>query len=310
MPTSAFTAPRPLHLRNIPRSCLHLSLNAASCAVSGALPTVVVKIQYNGAAFHGWERKPGLRTVQGTLESALASLQPIYPPMLVSAASKTDRGTHAAGQVASFVPSVTHSGSWRAALNARLPTDVVVVSCANAPRDFDARSDAQWRRYRYTILTSREPSVFLRELVWHFYQAPLDVRAMNEAASYLAQIASEAPRDMSAFRKTKSPAAHTDIQVYASSVTRPRPHVVELEVRASWFVHGMMRLLAAALVEVGRGAMSVVEFRRIVETGDRESVKHSAPAAGLCLLEVGYLPGVCPLVDADHHALGLSDFCC
>jgi tRNA pseudouridine38-40 synthase len=247
-----------------------------------------------------------LRTVQGTVEAALASL--LSSPVGVAAASKTDRGAHAAGQVVSFTSPVRRSGSWRTALNARLPDDVVVVGAAtSATGSFDARRDASWRRYRYTILTSPQPSVFIRTLAWHYYHDPLDVVAMNEAAGFLVEFAGNSPNDLSAFRKAKSPAAHTNIQVHDANVSRPRMHVIELEVRANWFVHGMMRLIAAALVEVGRGAISVEDFRSIVVTGDRGRVKHSAPAAGLCLLDVGYLPGVCPLEQAESQVLGLSD---
>jgi tRNA pseudouridine38-40 synthase len=116
---------------------------------------------------------------------------------------------------------------------------------------------------------------------------------MHSAAQIL--VRPRASRDLSVFRKARSAASHTNIHVLGADVYMRHPYIVELEVKADWFVYGMMRLLAAALVEVGRGAWSLSDFDRAVETGDRSAVRHSAPAAGLCLLEVGYETGVCPL---------------
>jgi tRNA pseudouridine38-40 synthase len=159
------------------------------------------------------------------------------------------------------------------------------------------------------LYTSPVPSLFLSGLSWHVYKYPINAFAMNEAALLLLE--PEGSSDMSAFRKSRSAASHTHINVMDAFVVRSRPHIVEIEVTADWFVYGMMRFLAAALVEVGRGSWSLADFRRIVEQGDRAAVKHSAPAAGLCLLEVGYAAEKYPFQDCEVASnlmhLGLSD---
>lgn len=135
--------------------------------------------------------------------------------------------------------------------------------------------------------------MFTAPFVWHYYARPLDVGVMHAAAQLLR---SAAPRDMSAFRKKRASARHTmitvsDVQVRAVGGSGA---LVELEVTADWFVYGMMRLLAATLVRVGAGQLTVAEFGEIVENGLRDRVTFSAPANGLCLLQVTYPRDVDP----------------
>jgi len=152
-----------------------------------------------------------------------------------------------------------------------------------------------WRRYRYTIHTDAQPSVFLTPFTWHYYNHTLDVNKMHAAALTLR---CDKPQDFSAFRKARSPASHSQITLQDISVRRESKYgrFVELEVRADWFVYGMMRLLAASLVQVGSGSLSVDQFSEIAKAGRRESIKFSAPPNGLCLLEVGYSDEVNPFI--------------
>jgi tRNA pseudouridine38-40 synthase len=148
-------------------------------------------------------------------------------------------------------------------------------------------------------------------LSWHVYKYDLNESAMNAAVQILLE--SNGSSNLSAFRKARSAASHTNINVLNAFVVRSRAHIVELEVTADWFVYGMMRLLTAALVNVGTGSWSIAEFRRIVEHRDRSAILHAAPAAGLCLLEVGYKPGKSPFqcksaINLNESHLGLSDF--
>lgn len=143
--------------------------------------------------------------------------------------------------------------------------------------------------------------MFLAPLAWHYYQHTLDVSKMHAAAQCLL---SDVPKDLSAFRKARAPAAHTQISVVHISVERAldAPHLVHIEVRASWFVYGMMRLLSSALVQVGSGVMSVAQFQRAVEEGRRQDVKFSAPACGLCLVDVTYPADVDPFLQKGNES--------
>src|SRR3954447_20299145 len=120
------------------------------------MATSRLDIEYDGAAFAGWARQPGHRTVQGELERALAVLLPA--PVALAGAGGTDRGVHALGQVASYEgePAAVRS------LNALLDDDVAVLASVAAPDGFDARGDARSRTYRYRVLPRRERSAFAR----------------------------------------------------------------------------------------------------------------------------------------------------
>lgn len=183
-----------------------------------------------------------------------------------------------------------------------------VTEAAFATNTFDARRSALWRRYRYSVRNSPSQSVFLAPFTWHYYKHALNVPAMHAAAQSLR---SATPRDMSAFRKAGAPAAHTMITVHDIGVRRADGDggLVELDVTANWFVYGMMRLLAATLVQVGSGAISVQDFIRVVEDGRREEVRFSAPPNGLCLLEVGYPTELDPfcMAKGDDGARQVSD---
>lgn len=258
---------------------------------------IALRVQYRGTRFHGWAAQPsGVRTVSGVLLAAAADIVGADAAISLAGASRTDAGAHARGQVALLrAPGAFAAGhAWARALNGRLPDDVRVSASAAAAHAFDARRSALWRRYVYSLRAARAPDVFADPFAWRVGRA-LDVRAMDAAARSLV---SSAAGDLAAFRKQGAHARHTMIHVMDARVRKADrdEEVVEIEVTANWFVYGMMRLLAAALVDVGSGEMSLESFRRIVQEGDRDAVKTSAPANGLCLMHVGYASDLDPFL--------------
>lgn len=178
--------------------------------------------------------------------------------------------------------------SYCRALNSRLPETVRITRAAEARTDFHSRHSAVTRSYRYTLLTAPQPSVFVSPFVWHVYRDPLDTARMARAAETLVT-GSGHTIDLSAFRKRGAAARHTRISVQRVAVVVEGSYV-HVDVCASWFVYGMMRLLVASLVRVGLQLLSVDEFKRIVVDGDRACVPSSAPPNGLCLVGVDYGP--------------------
>ncbi|MCI3281474.1 tRNA pseudouridine(38-40) synthase TruA [Synechococcus sp. PCC 6717] len=238
-------------------------------------------IQYQGMAFHGWQRQVGQRTVQEVLEQAIARV--VNHPVSVVAAGRTDAGVHAAGQVAHVtVNSPIPAHRWPAVLNARLPMDVLIRAAAAVPEHWHARFSALWRRYRYTLYTDPCPNLFLRGLTWHCYQYPLDTESMQAVLLPLV-----GRHHLSAFHRAGSKRRHSWVEVQEVSCQR-RGALVEIEVQASGFLYGMMRLLVGLLVQVGQGRRSPASFTEIWQQEQRHLVKYAAPAAGLCLLGVGY----------------------
>ncbi len=249
-----------------------------------AAPTtqrVALVIQYQGTAFHGWQRQPNGRTVQEELESALA--QVVGQSVTVHGAGRTDAGVHAAAQVAHFAaPAHIPGHRWADILNSRLPDDVLVRGSATVPDDWHARFSASWRRYRYSLYTDPCPNLFARPFSWHYYHAPLQPELIQSALDPLL-----GRHHLSAFHRAGSSRPHSWVDVQAAECYR-QGSFVHIEVQASGFLYGMMRLLVGLLVEVGRGARSPAEFTDLWLQQRREEVKYAAPARGLCLLRVGY----------------------
>lgn len=249
--------------------------------MSTASSRVALVIQYLGTNFYGWQRQPHHRTVQAEIETALAAF--IGYPVTLYGAGRTDTGVHAAAQVAHFKysgPIPAHK--WAKILNGRLPTDILIRASAPVSSGWHAQFSARWRRYRYTIYTASEPNLFLEPYSWHYYHRPLQIGAMQAALNTLL-----GKHDLSAFRRAGSARRHSWVEVQAAQCYQNGP-LVQLEIQASGFLYGMVRLIVGMLVEVGAGTRSPQAFTRIWQEKKRGLVKYAAPAKGLCLLRVGY----------------------
>jgi tRNA pseudouridine38-40 synthase len=247
---------------------------------SGAQRIALV-VQYVGTHFCGWQWQPRQRTVQGELEALIGAIA--GHPVSLHGAGRTDSGVHAAAQVAHFeTSSPIPPARWMSVLNGRLPGDVVIRASAAVPDTWHARFSASWRRYRYTLYTDRTPNLFLKPYVWHYYHQPLDAQAMHQALQPLI-----GNHSLDAFQRAGSRRPHAWVEVQ-EAFCRRRDTFIEIEVQASGFLYGMMRLLVGLLVQVGEGSRSLQNFTQIWQDQRRDLVKHSAPAQGLCLLCVGY----------------------
>lgn len=247
---------------------------------------------YRGTDFSGWAAQPGRRTVQGVLEDWLPKLLRIDPPVQLTCAGRTDAGVHARGQVChlDLAPDViTDDGSTLLRRFARvLPDDLVVRSVRRAPAGFDARFSAVWRRYAYRLSDDPVPPDPLhRDHVTH-WPRPLDLAAMNEAASRLIGL-----KDFAAFCKRRDGATtiRTLIEFSGRRVDHgPLAGTLEFTVLADAFCHSMVRSLVGGLVRVGEGARPVDWPAELLAAGQRNSGVPLMPAAGLTLEQVGYPP--------------------
>lgn len=242
---------------------------------------VALVIQYLGTHFHGWQRQPDRRTVQEEIEKAIASV--VRHPVTLHGAGRTDTGVHAAAQVAHFnVSSPIPADKWATILNGSLPDDIQILASATVPSNWHARFSASWRRYRYTLYTAERPNLFVAPFCWHYYHAPLQESIVQAALDPLV-----GRHHLAAFHRAGSRRQHSWVDVQAVECYRKGPFVY-LEIQASGFLYGMVRLLVGMLVEVGSGKRSLANFTDIWVNQRREQVKYAAPAKGLCLLRVGY----------------------
>lgn len=245
------------------------------------LKRIALVIQYLGTNYHGWQRQPHYKSVQEEIENAI-SLTVGYP-VTIFGAGRTDSGVHGAGQVAHFnINSAIPPDRWSKVLNGCLPNDILVRASAQVANDWHSCFSALYRRYRYTIYTGKSPNLFLQPFSWHYYHQPLDESLIQQALNPLLGV-----HDFSAFRRAGSKRLHSILEVQEVCCDRTED-LIHIEIQASGFLYGMVRLLVGMLVEVGTKKKSLSEFQDIWLDRRRDLVKYSAPAKGLCLLRVGY----------------------
>jgi tRNA pseudouridine38-40 synthase len=254
----------------------------------GGLATVRVRLDigYDGTGFSGWARQPGQRTVQGTLEDALARVLGLAEPPALTVAGRTDAGVHARGQVAhADLPADrwADTGPTVARRLARLlPPDVRVHRLAPAPPGFDARFSAIWRRYAYRVCDDLALADPLARHATLWYPRPLDIAAMNEAARECL-----GEHDFAAFCRRRD-GASTVRTLLRLAWARPGPAVAEATVVADAFCHNMVRALVGALLKVGDGSRPAGWPAQVLAARIRDPAVPVAGPQGLCLEEVGY----------------------
>ncbi len=293
---------------------------------AGKRPTTAVPMRnikltvaYDGTDFAGWQRQPNQRTVQGALEHALARATRQH--VAVRAASRTDKGVHALGQVACF----EYCGSLplqslQRAVNAWLPDDVVVTGIAEVSPWFHPNRDAASKCYRYVICNGPIRSVFWRRYCWQYPRTLLDVETMQAAAALLLGV-----HDFRSFQSRGSPRENTVRTLFAVRVARcdtPLPlaaafpgavfqepalphgsaewtagegqgrargaNWIIIEVVGDGFLYQMVRTLVGTLVEVGRGKRPAHWVADVLAAKDRCCAGPTAPGGGLCLAGVDY----------------------
>lgn len=241
-------------------------------------------LSYDGAQFHGWAAQPGLRTVQGDVEAALATVLRLEETAPLTCAGRTDAGVHARGQVAHVdlndevdVESLGHR------LRSLLPDDIGLRALAVAPDGFDARFSALERRYVYRLCDHgpADPLARGHVVAW---PRELDVEAMNAASALLL-----GEHDFAAFCR-KRDGATTIRTLLALHSERIDDGVLATTVRADAFCHSMVRSLMGALVAVGEHRFDPPWVASVLETGEREARVRVMPAHGLVLEEVVYPP--------------------
>lgn len=237
-------------------------------------------LEYDGTAYRGWQVQPGLDTIQGRLEAALSRLA--GSPVQVMGAGRTDAGVHALGQVASCRADIRlDDRSLRRALNAILPTDIVVAEVETAPEEFDARRSARSKTYRYTLLRRAYPSALERRYCLYVPYA-VDMAAMADAAQCLV-----GTHDFSAFRAGTCAAA-TPIRTLSRAAWRAEGDLWRFEVEGNAFLQHMVRIIVGTLLDVGRGTRRPADLPGILASRDRRRAGTTAPPHGLCLVTVAY----------------------
>jgi len=245
------------------------------------LQTFRLIIEYDGSGFHGWQRQKKDRTVQETIEKALAIMT--REKVTVIGSGRTDAGVHALGQVACFkTRSRLDARVFLTGLNSLLPGDVVVHACDPMPDVFHARFDVASKRYRYHILNRPIAPAIGRQFVWHI-RKPLDTAAMTQAAMIML-----GTHDFKAFEGKGSPRDHSIRTVTDSTIKATGDGNLTYDIQANGFLRFMVRNIVGTLVEVGLGKIDSQKVRKILQSKDRSRAGATAPPQGLFLMDVTY----------------------
>ena len=237
-------------------------------------------ICYDGTRYRGWQRLAGVEnTIQGKLESTLSRM--LNEPIEVSGSGRTDAGTHALGQVASFrCNSSMPCDQILAGLRTYLPEDIGVIACKNASERFHARLNAKTKTYCYRLWNSTHPCVFERKFVYADAR-DLDVEAMQNAANLLV-----GTHDFAAFCSNKRMKKSTVRTIHNFEIRR-HGHELRFTVTGNGFLQHMVRIMVGTLLEVGCGERTAESIRELFDAA-RADAGPAVPACGLCLMEVSY----------------------
>ncbi len=239
-------------------------------------------IEYDGGAYHGWQRQKDLPTVQGAIEAALRTMT--RRSVKVIGAGRTDAGVHAFNQVANFLVQTRHAPEvFKKGLNGLLARDIVIKDCKQVNDEFHARYDAQSKVYDYCILNRPLPAAVFRQYAWHI-KKDLDLHAMRATIPFF-----KGQHDFSAFQASGSPRSHAVRTVIEATMTsKDAEAYLVFTIEANGFLRGMVRNIVGTLVEVGLGKLLPGEFQHILMSKDRRRAGVTAPPHGLFLREVKY----------------------
>lgn len=247
---------------------------------------VALTVAYDGEGFAGFQRQPGLRTVQGRVEEALAVI--LRRTVETTGAGRTDTGVHALGQVMTFPaagdePEAMVLGR---SLNALCGPGITVRDIRLMPAGFDARHSALVREYRYRLVTGSVPPLFLERYAW-WVRGRLDLDAMRRAGEALL-----GEHDFASFCVTESARGKNTRRGIELLEIEPSCEMGEecvvVRIRGRAFLHSMVRIIVGTLVEVGKGRRSEEWVTEALQACDRAAAGPTAPPHGLTLWSVTY----------------------
>ena len=239
-------------------------------------------IAYNGAAYHGWQRQvEGLDTVQLQIEQTVCRV--VRHPVNVMAASRTDAGVHAAGQVANFYSNnfAIPLAGMRSAVNSRLPHDIAVLSAVEVADDFHASRSAVGKTYRYRIFVAPQRPVELNGQVYHYWR-PLEIEPMRQAAARLL-----GTHDFRGFTSSMEVRENSVRTIRRCEVAEAGSEI-HITVQGDGFLYNMVRNIVGTLLEVGRGHWPPDRIDLVLQSLNRADAGPTAPPDGLTLMCVHY----------------------
>ncbi|MDD6309189.1 MAG: tRNA pseudouridine(38-40) synthase TruA [Clostridia bacterium] len=241
---------------------------------------VVIKMMFDGAGYHGFQRQNNGITVQETVEEAIFAVTREKTPLI--GCSRTDAGVHAKNYVAMFATNTKIPMSLLPkAINSALPEDIRVMGAQEAPPGFHPIASAVEKTYEYTIVNRRCMDVFMRDRAW-FYPKPLQTEEMCAAAKHFL-----GEHDFAAFMAAGG-SAKTSVRTIKTLSVLEEDGIIRIRISANGFLYNMVRIITGTLVCVGNGRLQSADIPAIIASCDRRRAGMTAPPHGLMLLETVY----------------------
>ncbi len=241
-----------------------------------------LKIAYDGSNYLGWQKTPTGPSIEGTLQKVLEKI--LQEPIQLQAASRTDAGVHARGQVVNFFSNHEHVDLYKmlASLNGLLPKDIAVLSIDQVEASFHPTLDCIGKEYHYSISLGPVCLPEYQTTSWHFPYA-VDISKMNRALDQFIGI-----HDFAAFCNVKKNETYesTVREVKGIVIETDRPNFLTIKIKGNHFLYKMVRNIVGTLIWVGAGKIEPEDISKILITKDRTLAGVTAPAHGLVLAEV------------------------
>ena len=246
---------------------------------------VQLLVAYDGTDFHGWQTQLNQRAAQSEIESIAQRV--VRHPVNLIASGRTDAGVHAAGQVCNFHTSCDlPPGKLCHAIGSRLPEDISLLRVRDVPAGFHAMRSAVSKLYRYRIHHhNRRPVGRQQQRYAYHYYRPLNVELMRQAARHFV-----GTYDFKAMASTRSTPRLSNIRTILCCDVYTAYEEIRIDVRGTGFLHNQVRNMVGTLVEIGKERWPPDAVAEILESRDRQNAGATAPAHGLCLQWVEYVP--------------------
>ncbi len=237
-------------------------------------------VAYDGTNYHGFQRQKNALAVQEVIERGIESL--VKRKVSITAASRTDSGVHARGQVFNVILNTSiPTNNFPLALNTKLPDDIVIIDCSEVGMEFHSRYHTSYKTYKYQIYSSEFASPFLRNYAYHIYHN-LDVNKMKEEAEYLI-----GEHDFSSFRSAGCNAKTPIRNIFDIDITKDDDLIV-LEITGDGFLYNMVRIIVGTLVQLALPKTKLDNIKDILLSKNRKKAGKTAPAHGLFLDKIYY----------------------
>ena len=238
-----------------------------------------LQLSYKGTRYFGWQRQPNAISVQELIEKTLSTV--LREEIAVVGAGRTDTGVHASFYVLHFdvLNEITEPEKLLYHLNRFLPDDIAIQKIKKVNSDFHARFSAVSRTYKYYISMVKDP--FTTDTSYQF-NVPLDIEKMNEAAKILFEYT-----DFTSFANLHTDVKTNNCKIFQAEWETENNQLV-FTIKADRFLRNMVRAIVGTLLEVGKGKITVDDFREIIEMKNRGAAGTSAPPQGLFLVDIGY----------------------